>query len=208
MWSVMPASLRSLLQQRDLFFELTRRDIESRYRGSFLGLIWSFINPLLMLTVYSLAFGVFLGIRWPHMASGSAFSLMIFCGMVIHSAMSECMTRAPGVIISQPNLVKRVVFPLPLLSCVMVASILFNMLLTLVVLLLFVCFVQHGLHLSVLYLPLMYIPFVLLLCGVGWFLSAMGVFVRDISQLSGGIVFHLDVLESSVLPSVEFTCAV
>ena len=134
--------------RRDVFVELTRRDIESRYSGSFLGLFWSFFNPLLMLAVYTLAFRVFLGMRWPGMASGSAFSLMIFCGMVVHSGLSECITRAPGVIVSQTNLVKRVVFPLAVLPCVMVASTLFNMLLSLLVLLPFTGLERTGQHLQ------------------------------------------------------------
>lgn len=171
--------------RRDVFVELTRRDIESRYSGSFLGLFWSFFNPLLMLAVYTLAFRVFLGMRWPGMASGSAFSLMIFCGMVVHSALSECITRAPGVIVSQTNLVKRVVFPLAVLPCVMVASTLFNMLLSLLVLLLFVLLTGHALHLVLLCLPLVYAPFVLLLCGVSWFMASLGVFVRDVTQIAG-----------------------
>lgn len=174
-----------LWRRRDVFLELTWRDIESRYSGSFLGLLWSFFNPLLMLAVYTLAFRVFLGMRWPGMASGSAFSLMIFCGMVVHSALSECIMRAPGVVVGQTNLVKRVVFPLAVLPCVMVASTLFNMLLSLLVLFIFVLLTGHPLHAVVLYLPVVYAPFVLLLCGVGWFTASLGVFVRDVAQLAG-----------------------
>ena len=110
----MPLAKR-LWARRDVFWELTRRDVEGRYSGSFLGLLWSFFNPLLMLAVYTLAFRVFLGMRWPNMESGVDFSLMIFCGMIVHSLLSECLVRAPTVIVSQSNLVKRVVFPLAIL---------------------------------------------------------------------------------------------
>ena len=176
---------RRFWARRQLFLELTRRDIELRYRGSFLGLLWSFFNPLLMLSVYTLAFREFLGLRWPHAHTGASFSLMIFCGMIVHAALSECILRGPGVIVSQSNLVKRVVFPLLMLPCVMVLSVLFNMFDSLLVLLLFVLLAQHGLHATVFYLPLVYFPFVLLLCAVAWFLAALGVFVRDVAQIGG-----------------------
>lgn len=176
---------RRLWARRDVFWELTRRDVEVRYSGSFLGLLWSFINPLLMLAVYTLAFRVFLGMRWPGMKSGVDFSLMIFCGMIIHSLLAECLMRAPSVIVSQSNLVKRVVFPLSILPCVMVASSLFNAALSLLVLLLFVLISQHTIHPVVLFLPLVYAPYVLLLCGVSWLMASLGVFIRDVAQIAG-----------------------
>ena len=171
--------------RRDVFWELTKRDVEGRYSGSFFGLLWSFFNPLLMLGVYTLAFRELLGMRWPNQQSSADFSLMIFCGMIVHSLMAECLARAPGVIISQSNLVKRVVFPLSILPCIMVASSVFNALLSFVVLLIFVLISQHALQLTILYLPVLFAPYVLLLCGVSWFMASLGVFVRDISQIAG-----------------------
>ncbi|WP_233523415.1 ABC transporter permease [Dyella solisilvae] len=173
--------------RRDVFWELLKRDIASRYSGSFLGLLWSFFNPLLMLAVYTLAFREFLGMRWPNLASGADFSLMIFSGMIVHTLMAECLVRGPMVIVSQSNLVKRVVFPLAILPCVTVASSLFNTLLSLMVLLVFVLMTQHALHASLLYLPIVFAPYVLLLCGVCWLMASLGVFIRDIAQVAGVI---------------------
>jgi len=178
---------RRVWARRDVFWELTKRDIAGRYSGSFLGLLWSFFNPLLMLGVYTLAFRELLGMRWPNLDSGADFSLMIFCGMIVHSMMAECLIRAPGVIVSQSNLVKRVVFPLAILPCVMVVSTLFSALLSIFVLLIFVLISQHTLHATVLYLPLLYAPYVLLLCGVSWLMASLGVFIRDVTQISGVI---------------------
>ena len=178
---------RRIWARRDVFWELTKRDVAGRYSGSFLGLLWSFFNPLLMLAVYTLAFRVFLGMRWPNLDSGVDFSLMIFCGMIIHSLLAECITRAPTVIVSQSNLVKRVVFPLAVLPCVMVASTLFNACLSILVLLIFVLVTQHTLHVTILYLPLLYAPYVLLLCGVSWLMASLGVFIRDVTQIAGVI---------------------
>lgn len=171
--------------RRDVFWELTKRDVEGRYSGSFFGLLWSFFNPLLMLGVYTLAFRELLGMRWPNQESGADFSLMIFCGMLVHSLMADCLARAPGVIISQSNLVKRVIFPLSILPCVMVTSALFNALLSVVVLLIFALISQGSIHFTVLYLPIVFAPYILLLCGVSWFMASLGVFVRDISQIAG-----------------------
>ena len=192
---------RRVWARRDVFWELTKRDIAGRYSGSFLGLLWSFFNPLLMLAVYTLAFRYLLGMRWPNLASGADFSLMIFCGMIVHSLLAECITRAPGVIVSQSNLVKRVVFPLSILPCVMVVSSLFNALLSVIVLLIFVLVSQHKLHETVLYLPLLYAPYVLLLCGVSWLMASLGVFIRDVSQVSGVISSMLMFLSPVFYPA-------
>lgn len=192
---------RRIWIRRHVFWELTKRDVAGRYSGSFLGLLWSFFNPLLMLAVYTLSFRVFLGMRWPNATSGADFSLMIFCGMIVHSMMAECLTRGPGVIVSQSNLVKRVVFPLAILPCVMVASTLFNALLTLLVLLIFVLVTQHGIHPTVLYLPLLYAPYVLLLCGVSWLMASLGVFVRDVSQVAGVLTSLLMFLSPVFYPA-------
>lgn len=178
---------RRIWARRDVFWELTKRDVAARYSGSSLGLLWSFFNPLLMLAVYTLAFRVFLGMRWPNLNSGADFSLMIFCGMIVHSMLAECIMRAPTVIVSQSNLVKRVVFPLAILPCVMVASTLFTALLSILVLLIFVLVTQHTLHATLLYLPLLYAPYALLLCGVSWLMASLGVFIRDVTQVAGVI---------------------
>lgn len=170
--------------RRDVFWELTKRDIVGRYSGSFLGVLWSFLNPLLMLGVYTLAFREFLGMRWPDMASGADFSLMIFAGMIVHSLMAECVARAPTSIVANVNLVKRVVFPLAILPCVTLMSSAFSALLSMIVLLLFVFAAHHALPASLVYLPLLFAPYVLLLCGVSWFMASLGVFVRDITQVA------------------------
>lgn len=187
--------------RRDVFWELLKRDIGARYSGSFLGLLWSFFNPLLMLGVYTLAFREFLGMRWPQLQEGADFSLMIFSGMIVHSLMAECIMRGPTVIVGQSNLVKRVVFPLALLPCVSVVSALFNTLLSLMVLLAFVLATQHGLHPSVLYLPVVFAPYVMLLCGVCWFMASLGVFVRDIAQIAGVITAVLMFLSPVFYPA-------
>ena len=187
--------------RRDVFWELTKRDIAGRYSGSFLGLLWSFLNPLLMLGVYTLAFREFLGMRWPNMASTADFSLMIFSGMIVHTLMAECITRSPTSIVSNVNLVKRVVFPLAILPCVTLASSFFNAALSMLVLLIFVWGSHHALPATLIYLPVLFMPYAVLLCGVSWFMASLGVFVRDIAQLAGIITTMLMFLSPVFYPA-------
>jgi lipopolysaccharide transport system permease protein len=187
--------------RRDVFWELTKRDIAGRYSGSFFGLLWSFLNPLLMLGVYTLAFREFLGMRWPNMASQADFSLMIFSGMIVHTLMAECIARAPVSIVSNVNLVKRVVFPLAILPCVTLTSALFNALLSMIVLLLFVVAAHHPFPATAIYLPLLFLPYAILLCGVSWFMASLGVFVRDITQIAGIITTMLMFLSPVFYPA-------
>jgi lipopolysaccharide transport system permease protein len=176
--------LSRVLARRELVYELTKRDILGRYSGSFLGLFWSFATPLLMLLVYTVAFRELLGMRWPNAGSRADFSLMIFSGMIVHGLFAECISKSPQVIVGNVNLVKKVVFPLAVLPCVSVASALFHTLLSILVLLIFVISTQHGLYLTTLYLPVVLLPYLVLLTGVSWFMASLGVYFRDVAQLS------------------------
>jgi lipopolysaccharide transport system permease protein len=126
---------------------------------------------------------------------------MIFSGMIVHSLLAECIARAPTSIVGNVNLVKRVVFPLAVLPCVIVASSLFNALLSMFVLLIFVLISRHSIPVSVLYLPILFAPFALLLCGVSWFMASLGVFVRDITQLAGILTTMLMFLSPVFYPA-------
>lgn len=189
--------------RRDVFLEFAKRDVAGRYSGSHLGLFWSFFNPLLMLGVYTLAFREFLGMRWSSTDTRADFSLMIFCGMIVHSLLAECLTRAPTSIVGNTNLVKKVVFPLAILPCVTVASALFHACLSILVLLLFVLASQHVVNITVLYLPLVYLPYAILLCGISWFMASLGVFMRDISQITGVIAAMLMFLSPVFYPATS-----
>lgn len=107
--------------------------------------------------------------------------------MIVHTLKGECLVRGSAAIVSQSNLVKRVVFSLAVLPCAVVLFSLFNALLSVLVLLLVVVIAQHGLHPTVLYLPVMFLPYVLPLCGVGWWMASLRVFVREVAQVAGVI---------------------
>jgi len=179
--------LRSVLRHRQLIFELIRRDVVGRYRGSVGGLVWSFINPLLMLAVYTFVFSVVFKARWgtPLEAEKSGFAIILFMGLIVHALFAECVNTAPSLILSNVNYVKRVIFPLEILPVVALGSALFHMLVSVAILLVFHLILAAQLHPTVLWLPLVLLPFALLTVGVAWFLAATGVYVRDIGQTTG-----------------------
>jgi len=116
--------LRQSWLQRSLFLKLLRRDFAERYRGSYLGVLWSLLLPLLSLLVFTFFFGVIFKMRWAGQSEGSlvGLALVLFIGMALYGFLAECFTRAPGLILGHPNYVKNVIFPLEMLPAVMVAS--------------------------------------------------------------------------------------
>src|SRR5437773_1004617 len=120
------AMARNLYAHRDLIWRFALRDVQGRYKGSYLGMLWSFITPLLMLSVYTFVFGVVLRTRWDGQTGNGSleFSLIMFSGLIVFSVFSDCLARAPALIIGSPNYVKTVVFPLEVLpASVLVSSL-------------------------------------------------------------------------------------
>lgn len=178
------------LSNGSLLWQFTRREVLGRYRSSLLGLTWTFLTPLLMLGVYSFVFvGVFRA-SWPGAAKGGGleFALQVFAGLIVFNFFAEVAGRAPNLIVEQPNLVKKVIFPVELLTWVTVMSGLFHVLISAASLLLVLLLARGALPVTVLVLPLVLLPFLPLLLGLGWFLSALGVFVRDIGQIMTMVV--------------------
>lgn len=180
------ASLGSLWGNRGLIFQLTKREVIGRYRGSIFGLAWSFFNPLLLLAVYTFVFSVVFKARWGGDASSkSEFAIILFVGILVHGIFSECINRAPGIILSNVSYVKRVVFPLETLPWVALGSALFHAFVTLAVLLIAELIIKHSLPWTVIYFPIIIAPLALFTMGLAWVLAALGVYVRDIGQITG-----------------------
>lgn len=151
-----------------------------------MGLFWSFFNPILMLAVYTFVFSVVFKARWNvNSTSKTEFALVLFAGLLIFNIFSECVTRAPGLILGNVNYVKKVVFPLEILPVIAFGASFFHFLISLSVWLFFY-FIFFGLP-SVYFfeLPLVMMPLFLLALGLSWFLSSLGVYVRDIGQIIG-----------------------
>ncbi|WP_374415454.1 ABC transporter permease [Ectopseudomonas oleovorans] len=180
------AMLRSIWQHRGLVATMTRREIVSRYRGSFLGIFWSVFNPILMLIIYTFVFSVVFKARWSAGSeSRTEFALMLFAGLMIFNFFAECLNRAPALILGNTNYVKKVVFPLEILPWVTLGSALFQLLVSLIVWL-GACLILFGqLQLTTLLLPLIIVPLALLTLGLVWFIASLGVYLRDVSQIIG-----------------------
>lgn len=177
--------LASFWRHRQLVFSLIRQEVLVRYRGSILGLLWSFFNPVFMLLVYTFVFSVVFEARWDQSIGGSKaeFALVLFAGLLLFNLLAECFTRAPSLILQNPSYVKRVVFPLEILPLVAFGSALFHASISLLVLLLFSCFVFGLPPVTALLFPLLLLPLTFIALAGGWLLSSLGVYLRDVTQV-------------------------
>ena len=177
----------SFWRNRDLIRALTKREVVGRYRGSVMGIAWSLFNPILMLLVYTFVFSVVFKARWGTSGdeSKTGFTIVLFVGLIVHGLFAECLNRAPGLILSNANYVKKVIFPLEILPCVALGSALFHTAISLVVLLLAQLILNQQLVWTVLLFPCVLLPLVFATLGFAWFLAGLGVYVRDIGQITG-----------------------
>lgn len=178
------ALLRNLWQHRDLVGQFTRRDIEGRYRGSFLGILWSFITPLIMLLIYTFVFGVVFKSRWSGTGGGqtglSEFAIILFCGLTTFNIFGEVVSRGAGLVVGVPNYVKKVVFPLEILPISALGAALFHAGISLTILLLAHLLLGGAIYWTLLLVPVVLLPLVMLTLGLAWLLASLGVFIRDI----------------------------
>jgi lipopolysaccharide transport system permease protein len=178
------AAVRSFWENRFLVWQMTKREVVGRYRGSMLGILWSFVIPVLMLAVYTFVFSFIFRARWGNeTGSKTDFALFLFAGLIVHSLFSECVAKAPTLILGNPNYVKKVVFPLDILPWVTMGSVLIHSVLSIVVLLLGYILIHGGLNWTVVFLPVVLLPLTLFTMGASWFLASLGTYVRDISQI-------------------------
>lgn len=192
---------RSLIRHRQLTMSLIRREVVGRYRGSMLGTLWSFFNPLIMLIIYTFVFSVVFQARWKG-GSGSKteFAMVLFAGLLVFNIFSECVNRAPTLILMNINYVKKVVFPLEILPLVSVGAALFHGCISFVVWLFFYM-TFFGLPPATAWLlPFVVLPMVLLLLGLSWFLASLGVYLRDVAQFVGLLVTALMFLSPIFYP--------
>jgi lipopolysaccharide transport system permease protein len=177
----------SVWRNRQLVLQMTKREVLGRYKGSLMGLAWSFFNPVLMLIVYTFFFSVVFKSRW---GSGgdetkASFAIILFVGMIVHGLFTDVINRAPTIILSNVNYVKKVVFPLEVLPLVSIGSSIFHSVIGLIVLLLTQIVINQNLPWTAIFFPLIVMPLVLGTLGFAWFLSALGVYARDVGQITG-----------------------
>ncbi|CAI8762927.1 Transport permease protein [Pseudomonas chlororaphis] len=186
-----PTSLFSLLgsawSNRHLIQQMTKRDVIGRYKGSMMGILWSFANPILLLVIYTLVFSVVFKARWGagEPGSKSEFAILLFTGMIIHSLFAETLTRAPTLILSNVSYVKKIVFPLEILPIIAMGTSFFHALVSIGVLLLAQLLVHGTIPWTVAFLPLVIAPLIVLSLGLAWILASLGVYLRDVAHPIG-----------------------
>jgi len=189
--------LKNLYFHKQLIFRLAQREIFTRYQSSLLGIGWAFITPIITLFVYTIFFSIFLKARWTGFENGyTNYALILFVGLLIHGLFAECLARAPHLILLQPNYVKKVVSPIELFPCVAMLSSLFHLTIGFIILIVAQLILNHWLSWTIVFLPILFAPFIILMLGLMWFLSALGVYMRDISQ----IVTHVTMIALFMSP--------
>jgi lipopolysaccharide transport system permease protein len=202
-----PASItalaRSLWRNRQLIVQMTTREVAGRYKGSALGLTWSFFNPVFMLTVYTFVFSEVFKARWSGSGgdeSKTQFAVVLFVGLIVQGLFAEVLNRAPGLILSNVNYVKKVVFPIEILPVIAMGTALFHGLISLCVLLAAFTLFNGYLHWTVVFFPLVFFPLIVLSLGLTWMLASLGVFLRDVGQTIGIITTVLMFLSPVFYP--------
>ncbi|TPJ28386.1 ABC transporter permease [Mesorhizobium sp. B2-7-2] len=174
---------------RELVFLLIGREVAGRYRGSALGLLWSLINPLFMLAVYTFVFGVVMKSRWAVPGHESAthstgeFAIILFCGLIVFQFFAEVVSQAPGLIVANANYVKKIVFPIQILPVVSAGAALFHAVVSLLVLLVFAYVVFGAIPLTLVLAPVVFAPLIVMVLGIAWTLASIGVYFRDMNQI-------------------------
>jgi lipopolysaccharide transport system permease protein len=174
--------LRTLVRHRYLLGQLVKRDVLLRYRGAYFGVLWVFLNPLIMLAIFSFVFGQIFQARWPAQDTGIPVALNLYCGLIAFNIFAETVTRAPTAVRSQPSYVKKIIFPVEILPVVPFGAALihggFNTLI-LVAALAWSGHISSGLALF----PVILLPLLLVALGLAWFIAAWGVFIKDMTQI-------------------------
>jgi len=178
--------VRSLHGNRSLIHQLAERDVAARYKGSYLGILWSLLTPLVMLVIYTFVFSVVFKAKWGVGDQSTLdFGLALFAGLLCFNVFAEVVGRAPTLVIAHANYVKRVVFPLEILPVMTLYAALIQAGISLLVLLPAWAIVHHTISQSIWLFPLMLLPICILALGLSWILSALGVFIRDVTHPVG-----------------------
>lgn len=178
----------NFIQYKQLIWQFTCREIFTRYKGSGMGLMWSILNPVITLLMYTIFFSVFLQARWNILEENHVnYALILFVGLILNGLFSECINRAPGLIVQHANYVKKVVTPLELFPAIAVLSALFHLAVNCIVLLCAQLLLNHWIAWTLIFFPVILLPFIVLILGLTWFLAALGVYVRDLTQITSSI---------------------
>jgi len=193
---------RSFWRNRQLILQMTRREVVGRYKGSLFGLAWSFFNPLFMLAVYTFVFSVIFKSHWGtgDAESKTQYALVLFVGLIVHGLFAEVLTRAPTLVLSNVNYVKKVVFPLEILPIIAMGAAIFHAMVSMIVLISAFALFNGFVYPTALFLPIILLPFIVLTMGLAWLFASLGVFLRDVSQSIGMMMTILFFLSPVIYP--------
>ncbi len=177
--------LWELPRRFDLIWPLARRMTVARYRGSSLGLLWALLTPAVMIAVFTFLFAGVFGARFTEGGTPLDYALYLFCGLLPWTAFSETLQQSSGIVVAHANLVKRVVFPLETLPVAQALAALAAQLFGTAALLAATLIIRGELHATLLWLPVLLVPQLLLTLGGAWLVASLGVFVRDTAQVLG-----------------------
>lgn len=185
---------KSLISNKSLIFQMAKREILAKYKGSLAGALWMILTPLFMLLVYTFVFSSVFKAKWGNADESKAeFAVILFAGLIVYSFFSEVINRAPQVILSNINYVKKIVFPLEIFPVVQVCIGLFNAFISFIILVVFNFLNGGGVHWTIIFIPILFLPLIFITLGISWFLTSLGVFVRDINQFvilfTSGLLF-------------------
>jgi lipopolysaccharide transport system permease protein len=181
---------------------MAKREVIGRYKGSAMGLLWSFLNPVFMLVIYTFVFSVVFKARWSGFEgeTKTQFAVVLFVGMIVHALFAEVLNRAPGIIIANTNYVKKIVFPLEILPVISLMAALFHSLISFLVLLIAFVLFNGYLHWTIIFAPVIILPFVIMTMGFAWIFASLGVYLRDIGQTIGILMTVLGFLAPVFYP--------
>lgn len=189
------------IQDRKLLRMFITRDLQARYKNSWAGLLWLVINPIIMLSIYTLVFQHILGVKWGgQTSSGVSFALNLYLGLVVFNIFSESLQAAPAVLRAHSNLIKKVRFPVRILPSIPVGLALCDAALGLVIWLVVYVFALGLPPLTALYLPLVLLPLVLFVLGLCWIIASLSAYMRDITQVVRFVVTGLLFLSPIFFP--------
>src|SRR5215216_4268203 len=166
----------------ELIISFARRELLGRYKGSFLGIAWAVLTPVVMIAIFTFIFAGIFGARFGVSNSHWDYALYLFCGLLPWTIFQESVQQSANTIITHANLVKRVVFPLETLPAAQVFAALGNQLFATIALLIATIIVRQHLDVTVLWFPVLLIPQLLFALGAAWLIGSLGVFLRDITQ--------------------------
>lgn len=180
------------LELNRLAFELARRDVVGRYKGSLFGMLWAVLQPLVMLGVYTIFFTQVFKAKWGGDDTGTGtYAIALFVGIVVHGVVAESMSRGSACILSNPGYVKKIVFPIQVLPWSIVLGAMFNALIGILITVVMWALLGHGVSSGIWMWLFLLVPIALVSASVAFLAAALNVYFRDVGQIIGLLITAL-----------------